>query len=635
MARISKAKRASTERRPVNVLRVILLILRLLLLPPTFVFTCLLYLWSVPFRIAEMVRLARNPFVCADALTRFVDEKDPSVRLWDLYCCFRWSSLSRTDSFFNAYYTWLCHRAYHGRARRAPRGVPRHPFGWYGGDHARLPRRLTLLYFKIVTALPRIFSFPARLVVSAKKISRAMDSSHSAIGAVSRFLRKRGKVLLPLVLCLVVGIAIGFYARMEVTLAVRVGGETVGYVESRKELLDAVREAENSISTALGTTYKLPENVSFFVTKKINPKYLSKAELVERLKESAKEYTRFGYGLFVEGELVAASTDERVLNQVLLDAEAFAREKSEDESIRLLTDARVLPQDCPLEAYLSEEELSALLSSESEEGGGVIFRLSAYTPKTLPLAKKLSEGEAYSYTLNYAEALLEKKGEVSLVYGFVKNEEVEEAENFSVSYRVSDKIYEGTQYVEQKGVLGKKKTTYSVEYCGDVEYSRTAVSEQILEESVEQIVLIGTKPLPAVGEGGEKKIFLYPVYPEKGISSYYGGRDLNGESEFHTAVDIPGTDTTPLYAAAGGVVLEAGDTETSYGIAVKIQHENGMCTYYSHLSAVKVRVGQYVTRNQMIGNVGTTGRVTGPHVHFEVRNENNYPVNPMPYLLEY
>ncbi len=654
-------RRKNAEKR--TVLRVLLFLLRLVCLPLTALFCVLLFLWSVPFRIADMVRRAKNPFVCEDALNRFVDEGDPSVRFWDLYCCFRGFSLSRRDSFFNAYYTYLCQKAYHGRARRAPRGIPLHPFGWYGEEQARLPRFGALFFLKIVTVLPKIFAFPSRISASAKRFSRAMDSSTSAMGATVRFVRKRGSILAPAILALIVGLTIGFYARMEMTIAVRIDGEFIGYAESREELFDAVREAENAVSQTLGMNFKLPKSVSYSVTKKINPNYLSKAELVTKFEEYTRSFMERGYGLYVEGELVAASTDEQVLNRLLSEAQASAEARSEalqtetapeggetaedgsspttSEPIRLLTDARVVPQSFPPEAYLSEEEFSALLSSVETQDGGVVYRLSAYTPKTVPVAKKLPEGEAYCYTMDYAKSLSEKKREVSLVYGFVKTEEVEEVAQFPIKYQASDAVYEGTQYVEQRGVLGKKMTTYEIEYCGDTEYSRKAVGEVILEEPVEQVVLIGTKSVPNADEDNANRVFLYPVYPLKGISSYYGDRENPNDPEdveFHNALDIPGTNTTPVYAAASGVVVEAGDTGTTYGIAVKIRHENGMFTYYAHLSdevELKVKAGDYVTRNQMIGNIGTTGRTTGPHVHFEVRNEFDYTLNPTYYLLDY
>ena len=83
-------------------------------------------------------------------------------------------------------------------------------------------------------------------------------------------------------------------------------------------------------------------------------------------------------------------------------------------------------------------------------------------------------------------------------------------------------------------------------------------------------------------------------------------------------------------AAAGGVVA-ASEWHTEYGNLVDIDHENGLTTRYAHLSKKTVKVGDVVLKGQRIGDLGQTGRATGPHLHFEVR-ENSVPLNPNRFL---
>lgn len=101
----------------------------------------------------------------------------------------------------------------------------------------------------------------------------------------------------------------------------------------------------------------------------------------------------------------------------------------------------------------------------------------------------------------------------------------------------------------------------------------------------------------------------------------------------HTGVDIDGDYTTPIYAADSGVITHAGwgRTHGGYGLYFDINHGNGIVTRYGHASKLFVGVGDTVTRGQAIGMVGTTGRSTGTHLHFEVR-VNNRPVNPLEYI---
>jgi murein DD-endopeptidase MepM/ murein hydrolase activator NlpD len=106
----------------------------------------------------------------------------------------------------------------------------------------------------------------------------------------------------------------------------------------------------------------------------------------------------------------------------------------------------------------------------------------------------------------------------------------------------------------------------------------------------------------------------------------FGGRGF----EYHEGQDIDAAMGTPVKVAAPGKVTIAG-RQRGYGNVVYVDHGNGLSTRYGHLSEIDVSVGQAVTRGQVIGLVGSTGRSTGPHLHYEVRI-NNQPVDPRQYL---
>ncbi len=124
---------------------------------------------------------------------------------------------------------------------------------------------------------------------------------------------------------------------------------------------------------------------------------------------------------------------------------------------------------------------------------------------------------------------------------------------------------------------------------------------------------------------------IWPVYGklESGVGGRrnpFGGRGY----EYHEGQDIDAAYGTPVQAAATGKVVIAGWLR-GYGKVVYVDHGNGLSTRYGHLSEIDVTVGQSVTQGQKIGLVGSTGRSTGPHLHYEVR-VNNQPVDPKPYL---
>jgi murein DD-endopeptidase MepM/ murein hydrolase activator NlpD len=123
---------------------------------------------------------------------------------------------------------------------------------------------------------------------------------------------------------------------------------------------------------------------------------------------------------------------------------------------------------------------------------------------------------------------------------------------------------------------------------------------------------------------------LWPV--EGRVASSFGERQdpINGEGAFHAGIDIDAPYGTPIRAAADGDIGVAG-MAGGYGREVAIDHGHNLMTIYGHLSAIAVVAGQHVTRGQVIGYVGQSGRATGPHLHYEVR-VRGIPVNPHKYL---
>ncbi|QDM41037.1 M23 family metallopeptidase [Altererythrobacter sp. TH136] len=122
-----------------------------------------------------------------------------------------------------------------------------------------------------------------------------------------------------------------------------------------------------------------------------------------------------------------------------------------------------------------------------------------------------------------------------------------------------------------------------------------------------------------------------PANVEMLTSSYGMRRDpFTGEAAMHSGLDFRGPLGAPIYAAAKGRVSFVGQKQ-GYGNVVEIAHGNGMVTRYAHMSAFRSRVGQDVSPGDVIGAIGSTGRSTGPHLHFEVR-VNDRAVNPRPFL---
>ena len=124
----------------------------------------------------------------------------------------------------------------------------------------------------------------------------------------------------------------------------------------------------------------------------------------------------------------------------------------------------------------------------------------------------------------------------------------------------------------------------------------------------------------------------WPVPGYSRVSSPFGYRihPVLGVKKLHTGIDIPAPTGTPAVAVANGTVIYSG-VQGTYGNTVMIKHDNGLVSLYAHNSSLVVRVGDKVKKGQVVSKIGSTGRSTGPHLHFEIR-VNGTAQNPLSYL---
>ncbi len=124
-----------------------------------------------------------------------------------------------------------------------------------------------------------------------------------------------------------------------------------------------------------------------------------------------------------------------------------------------------------------------------------------------------------------------------------------------------------------------------------------------------------------------------PVKTDVSFTSGYGVRadPFHAGAAMHPGIDLAGSYGTPIYATADGTVVRAGWNNGGYGNLVEIDHGRGITTRYGHMSAILVHAGDHVTRGQQVGRMGSTGRSTGNHLHYEVRIDGR-PVNPIPFM---
>ena len=126
-------------------------------------------------------------------------------------------------------------------------------------------------------------------------------------------------------------------------------------------------------------------------------------------------------------------------------------------------------------------------------------------------------------------------------------------------------------------------------------------------------------------------LFIYPTVGRLSSGFGYRADPFTGKRRFHNGLDLANARGTRVSATMSGRVADIGDRPSGYGKYVIIKHSNGYQSLYAHLSKISVRKGQYVYQGNKIGEMGNTGRSTGPHLHFSIYR-NNSPVNPLTYL---
>lgn len=191
---------------------------------------------------------------------------------------------------------------------------------------------------------------------------------------------------------------------------------------------------------------------------------------------------------------------------------------------------------------------------------------------------------------------------------------------FAVKVKTDASMVQGTRKIMSAGSPGLKSVTYEISKANGGILSKEMLSEEVIKEPVEQVVVKGTKIVPSRGSG----IFSWPVIGGQ-ITSRFGYR----WGRLHAGLDISSSNHNIL-AADNGRVVYAG-WEDGYGNTILIDHGNGYQTRYGHLNKILVQLGQKVEKGQKIGIMGNTGRSFGTHLHFEVI-KNGAPGNPLSYL---
>ncbi|HSJ37315.1 MAG TPA: peptidoglycan DD-metalloendopeptidase family protein [Planococcus sp. (in: firmicutes)] len=385
------------------------------------------------------------------------------------------------------------------------------------------------------------------------------------------------------------------------------GFETVYHIYNDGNYVGAVSEGEgvedlvDAKIAAAGKDFKeldleADESFSMIAEQVFEPSVKDEQEVFEKLDEE----------LAVKASTFALTLDGEVIAQ-LKDRSAY------DETIRQLLLAYASPEE------LDQWEATKHTSNDLPELEAGQTRITSIDIEdSLSGASDQAAPEAVS-TPEEATALLLAEKDITVTVE--KQQKVEEGIKFETVEKKDEDLFIGNSEVEQKGKDGEKQVTYTITEKDGEQMAREAADEKVTTEPVEGVILNGAKELPSVGTGE----FVWPA--QGGYISSKKGQRWGRE---HKGIDIAQPDDFDILASDHGVVKAAG-ADGSFGNRVIIDHNNGFETIYAHLDSIDVEVGDKVLQGTKIGVMGTTGRSTGTHLHFEI-SQNGATKDPLNYV---
>ena len=329
---------------------------------------------------------------------------------------------------------------------------------------------------------------------------------------------------------------------------------------------------------------KIDNKLKFTSTADEVPKNLGN-DVHVAISKKLKEINSSTVGLYIDGEFVGATTDKEALDTALDNVlKDYRKDYDDGTTTEFANDVTIIDSNYKITDIFSVEEIIEKASDK--------FSISLSTDMVYEI--KISHETKY-----------------------------EDDDSKSTSY----------SKVKTKGKDGKAKVTMRTTFIDGVQVDAIETEREVIKKAIDKVVVRGTAENSYTSYSTSSDnvsysagSFMWPVPYTSNITSYYGWR----WGRLHAGIDIAdsGVYGQAVVASDGGRVTFAGDTGDGYGYYAIIDHGNGYQTVYAHCSSLAVSAGQYVSQGDIVGYVGSTGNSTGPHLHFEIR-ENGVKLNPM------
>jgi len=394
---------------------------------------------------------------------------------------------------------------------------------------------------------------------------------------------------------------------------VHLNDRELGVVEDAKDIVGFVADLTNRCGELYGMRMEPGDKIA--LTKEYRPDCKPQPDLVRTAIRNQISFRTEAFMLKVDGiPLVPVNSEEDL--EIVLDS---VKASYSPEGVGVKVVEAFIIEDLELEACIVEPdkvlspEVVAALLVEDQSAEPLQAELLPSSVWIRPFDSRQSDSPSAldTFFLAFPDASTEMD-EQSLPKAEVNVQTVEEAIvfeeiPFSTEIVYDDEMWIVQSKIETPGQVGTKELVYHITRKNGVETGRTKVSERIIEEPVTRVEAHGTAKVPSVGSGQ----FVWPVEDGGAVTP---GR---GFSKYHTGIDIHAPAGTNVLAADSGVVWFSG-RGGSQGNYLILYH-GSFWTLYLHNSENLVSKGDRVDQGDVIARVGSTGRSSGPHLHFEVR----------------
>jgi len=493
-------------------------------------------------------------------------------------------------------------------------------------------------FFKIWNALIRA----KEDIATGKKEKGIWNGIKIAAGHLGEFIFGKSGLAVTLfniaapIICTVFFFNIIAYANsLNYAVKLTVNERFLGYIENEQVYYDAEDILKNRISY-LGSEEDIVLKPEYSIELIENPNTLTKYQVADKMLEYSDLSVDYAYGFYLNGVFMGAMFDNTEVKATLdgilekyrttyPNADISFADRIECDTAGLYLSGSIIDTDWLISQLTSVKKGAGYYIIEEGDTRESIANKLGLTYAQLELMNPtFMESE-----LRPGTSIKSREEVPFLSVNVTVTENYNTYVDYETEYYNDSTLYIGVSRVTTEGVKGVNNITAKVTYVNNFETKRTIMNSRVVSRPVTEQVAQGTKPTPesiySPDDAGYGK-YIWPV--EGGHISELTHWD--GGYAGHVGVDIVSYYGAAIFAGASGTVTHAGWL-SDFGNCVIIDHGNGYQTLYAHCSTLYVVAGQEVTQGEFIAAMGATGRVTGTHLHFEVRHGYNN-LNPIDYL---